>query len=207
MTSDNFDFSKRGHIEFQFKRCPDRALVFAPMLKCASSYYNNLFTANHWQTCGFDSIDWQNDHVFGFLMDPFRRHIKGLVEDLLALGLENTLLNNVGWNFWKQAPVLGVHGLGPTQVYNTWSHKINWIPLDVNEILVNQVLDDLFKKFDTKIDWDLPAYAHKSSEYQNEFFEKIYKLSQGHGKSWYTATHEDDVRLYDRAVSIYSNAQ
>lgn len=197
-----FNVDKENYVNDMFLRCPDSPLVYVRTLKCASTYYTELFKYQGWRRCKFVDIDLVQDHLFGLLMDPYRRHIKGLVEDMIMLGVEKTLIQHINLNFWKVAPTLGVHSMGVTQMYNGIYHKINWIPMDVNGIDSKKILEDLFEKFNTKIHW-AAVPANESDDYQKDLFAQIYKLFLGPGQTWYNITQGEDVALYNNAISKY----
>jgi hypothetical protein len=202
MTGLEFDINKEKYVNDMFLRCPGRHLIYVRTLKCASTYYTNLFKSQGWQLCKFVDIDWEQDHLFGLLMDPYRRHIKGLVEDMIILGVEKTLIQNINQNFWRVAPTLGIHSMGIAQMYKGFCHKINWIPMDVNRIDAKKILEDLFEKFNIEMQWT-NTRDNESDDYQKELFNQIYKLFCGPGQSWYDITQGEDVALYNSAISNY----
>jgi len=182
-------------------KAPSSNLIYVPMLKCANTYYGNMFEANHWERVNFDSIDWNRDFVFSFIMDPYKRHIKGLVEDLCWLEETQELtVENLPDCVLTLAPVLGIHGLGYHQVYEENCKKIHWIPLDI-EISSKEIFNDLLINHQVSWNWDISVWHNPSDPHQLMLFEKIYRLFDGPGKDWFNITNREDILLYHRAVA------
>jgi hypothetical protein len=197
---------KNRYVVDMFYRSPNQSLVYAKTLKCASTYYSNNFKENGWQACDFDHVDWENDYVFGFLIDPYQRHVKGMIQDMLRLGIEKILMQSAGQTFWYAAPTMGVHSMAITEVYKGVYHRINWIPLDLKEIEVNRVLEDLFARFDTRVHWK-NVFGNQSDDYKKDLFEQIYKSFLGPGQHWYDIVHGEDVELYNNTISLYKETE
>lgn len=194
---------KNNYTPAEFFKSPTSNLVYVPMLKCASTYYSNMFRANKWKIISFDEIDWDLNFVFSFIMDPYRRHIKGLVEDLFWLKEKYNLNLEIFPDFfWELAPVLGIHSLGYNQVYEENCKKIFWIPLDI-EKSSKEILDEIFKDHKVSWNWDFSVWNNPSNLDQLILFEKIYQLFDGPGKDWFNITHRADVLLYQQAVSNF----
>lgn len=197
------NLTRNGYMPDSFYRAPDSHLVYAPMLKCASTYYDDMFQRNGWQSMGFKDINWEHDFVFGFIMDPYRRHIKALVEDLLWLEKRYQLdIRQLPEEFWQLGPVLGIHGLGFTQIYEEHYDKIYWVPLDA-DVGTQDILDDLFQKHNISWDWEIDAYEHKSDDDKLGLFNKIYRMFDGPGQDWFNITNRKDVLLYQSVLEKF----
>lgn len=184
-------------------KAPNANLIYVPMLKCANTYYGNMFESNSWEKVSFDSIDWDHNFVFSFIMDPYKRHIKGLVEDLCWLRDQHGLtIESLPELFWPFAPVLGVHGLGYHQVFEKNCKKIHWIPLDL-EIKSEEIFDKLLKEHQVMWNWDIPVWHNPSDPQQLALFEKIYQAFDGPGKDWFNITNREDVLLYQEVIANF----
>jgi hypothetical protein len=173
------------------------------MLKCASTYYEYMFRLNGWDQIDFKDIDWDHDVVFGFIMDPFVRHIKGLVEDLMFLEEKYQYdIDLFPETFSELAPVLGVHGLGFHQIYDNYCEKIFWIPLD-HTISTEQLVEEFFEKYNINWEWNYRVIAHESNNRKKYLFQKIFQKSNGPGKDWFNITNQNDVLLYQTALAKF----
>jgi hypothetical protein len=111
-----------------------QSLVYCGHPISASSYYHDFLTANKWQDIKFSDIDWHTDHVFGFVMNPERRHIQGLATDWYtnanpdfvdaALSEQNKI--------FKLLAIFSWHSLPLNLIYGDYLRKIDWIPLDLD---------------------------------------------------------------------------
>jgi len=200
--------TRNGYIQRNhgFFRCPGKQIVYAPMPKCASSYYKRLMVHNGWHPILFNDIDWGNDHVFSFISDPYKRHVKGLVEDILALGIEKILDSTMGRQFWALAPTLGIHSMGITQLYQSVYQQINWIPLDIPGVDDEEIVNKLFEQYQISWQWT-KGYDNQSDDYQRALYNKIYSLFDGPGHDWYNIVHREDVCLYNNIKNKFLTDQ
>lgn len=106
-------------------------LVYMATLKCASTFYSTMLMDNGWVRCSFSDIDWQKDHVFGFLLDPVRRWFKGLQEDIQneeSRSFTNTAYEVIE-NYWSHCFLVTNHTLPITTALGDRAYQIDWIPL------------------------------------------------------------------------------
>ena len=111
-------------------------LVYCGHPISASSYYYDFLTANNWQDMKFSAIDWHTDHVFGFVMDPEKRHIQGLATDwntnpdVRFVGDALTEKNKI----FELLAIFSWHSLPLNLIYGEYLRNIDWIPLDLNPV-------------------------------------------------------------------------
>lgn len=133
-------------------------LVFVSLLKCASTYYGEVFVNNGWQPIDYSTIDWTHDHVFGFIMNPNNRYIKGLAEDVFD--------SNTNWSLenlpvFLDAVVFTYHSLPINMYLNQHMEKIDWIPLD-SSVPSEELVLKLLAKYNLTLDFNNAAYKHQS---------------------------------------------
>ena len=195
---------------FAYRR---NGLVYVPTLKSACTYYYTLCLANGFERIEFSKIDWDSDHVFGFIMDPVTRYFKGLVEDLiLCEQTESNLLVNTVYDllgsFSKYGFPMSSHCLPITTTLNFRAQEIDWIPLYNNHIPSHELFLRLCKQYGIVISHDDPTIdPHVSNHYKRELFDKFYQLSQqfddSKTPSWYITLVQDIELYYNVVERIY----
>ena len=174
-------------------------VVYGITLKCASTFYCSLLQNNGWKPAKFSDIDWENDHVFSFIMDPWKRRAKGIAEDLLnGYSVEQYLLNNLGKKFWEDHLTFGGHSIPITLYWPGYYDKIDWIPLDAG-VDSNRLLDKLLKSHAMTLDYSNTVETHVTEEYKQEVYEKIKKMV-GNGSSTLQLMLSSDVDLYNNVL-------
>lgn len=184
-------------------------LVYVPTLKSACTYYYTLCLANGFERIQFSDIDWESDHVFGFIMDPVKRYFKGLIEDLiLCEQSESVQLVDTVYNLLETFPKYGFpissHCIPVTTTLSLKAHEIDWIPLYNNHIPSHDLFLRLCKQYGITINHDDPTIdPHVSNIYKKELFDKFYQLSakldDSKTPSWYV-TLAQDIELYYNVV-------
>jgi hypothetical protein len=151
---------------------------------------------NGWQADKFINIDWTQDHVFGFIMEPWKRRAKGIAEDLLTgYSVEQYLLNNLGKKFWEDHLTFGMHSVPISMVWSGYTDKIDWIPLDI-PVDSNTLLKKLLEKYHIVLDYSVPTEDHKTEKYKQEIYEKITNFL-GNGSMTLQLMMATDVDLYE----------
>lgn len=107
-------------------------LVYVATFKCASTYYTTLVQSNGWDRIRWQEIDWVNDHVFGFLIDPVVRYVKALAEDYIneeSPELEQLLFSYLEKSLTRST-LLTFHSIPICTSLKQYVNKIDWIPID-----------------------------------------------------------------------------
>jgi hypothetical protein len=170
-------------------------VVYLVTLKCASTFYRKLLANNGWQPTQFSSIDWQQDHVFSFIMEPWARRAKGIAEDLLTYySVEQYLLNNLGKRFWDDHLTFGPHSMPITLTWSGYVDKIDWIPLD-STVESNVLLDKLLELHGITLDYSSANSPHRSDQYKQEVFERISMFTES-GSNCLQLMLAGDLDLY-----------
>ena len=173
-------------------------LVYLRTLKCASTYYSRLLINNGWIQESGDRIDWNADHVFSFIMNPFERRLKGLTEFVCVNQLYN-LLTNTNEKFWSNILYLDIHSLPYTLSYKDYLDKIDWIPIDQS-----YSCEDLFEKlmhdYGISINYKGAARWKKSSSLEQlEIYNTIKQLGGICSAHTFNIIEENN-RFYTRVI-------
>ena len=90
---------------------PSIDLVFFPNPKCASTHYRTFFVKLKWLYIDIRDIDWNKDIVFAHIMNPLKRHRKGIVEGVYNYFPESKDLffTPTGAKFLSNIPILEGH--------------------------------------------------------------------------------------------------
>ena len=173
-------------------------LVYASNRKCASTYYHSLLMSNGWSYTKFRNINWEQDHVFGFIMEPWKRRIKGIAEDLSYYSVEKFLLSNLGRKFWLDHLTFGPHSVPLTLTWHRYSYMIDWIPLD-GPVPADDLLDRLLDKYNIVLDRSGQHNSNPADDYQKNLYLEIDKIV-GNGLSMLQLTMAADTDLYNSVI-------
>jgi hypothetical protein len=118
-------------------------LVYFRHFKCASVFYLQLFEKMlRWEPICYTSIDWQKDHVFSYIRDPFEKRLAGLAEYVFRIFYEEnandfsygtylTLLEHPYFvRIIARTFILDDHTLPLYHILGTNAEKVDWIPID-----------------------------------------------------------------------------
>ena len=176
-------------------------LVYAATLKCACTFYQDVLGRhNQWEKIKFNNIDWNVDHVFGFITEPLTRYLKGLVEDLLGGVL--VMPDNIETLFQPGSMVLSFHSLPISQLYKKYMYQIDWIPLDTDvpsEILVEK----LFQHYNLTVSWPNNSDRNISTKGKVDLFNKV-KNHIGLGNNVYYRVLSTDIDFYNLVRSRFN---
>jgi hypothetical protein len=143
-------------------------LVFVSLLKCASTYYGEVFVNNGWKPIAYNTIDWVNDHVFGFIMNPTDRYLKGLAEDVLD---PTTCWNVENLPVFVDSMVVTYHSLPINSYLSKNMKEIDWIPLDTS-VSSEELVLKLLQQYNLTLHFDDTINKHQSNAGKT----KIYNL-------------------------------
>ncbi len=117
----------RRHIQC----CSAGPLVYVRNLKCGSTFFWNNFTRTWgWSEIAWENIDWKNQRVFGHIMDPLRRRVKGIAEYLHMTDFAHDFENNQKFqNFVLGIPSLDIHSSSYHDQFGNLAWHIDWIPV------------------------------------------------------------------------------
>jgi hypothetical protein len=131
-------------------------LVYYRNFKAASSSYLELLDRQlGWTPITINEVDWNKDHVFGHIRDPFERRIAGLAEYVFKIYQEenphnyndDSFLALVTHPYFVQmigrVSVLDDHTVPLYQILGHYSELVDWIPMDrpdINHVLATTKL-------------------------------------------------------------------
>jgi hypothetical protein len=134
-----------------------------------------MFRVNGWYEQRVADVDWQHDYVFSYFMDPTRRHVKGLVEDAICMGIEHDLvqlsrqtLHNIPW--------LGEHSVPLSVYWGSNFQKINWILIDNATQSHERDTVELCKKHGIELDLKHHVNCNESDDYERAIFDRVYSI-------------------------------
>jgi hypothetical protein len=140
-------------------------------------------------------------------MDPYIRHVKGLVEDIVGIGLEKVMLANLGMKFWHNLSWVGSHSMPMSIKFGSRIHDINWIPIDIGLASTENIVDELLKPYNITINWNIPVNRNESTDYKKELFCKFSQLSNSEEKQHLLKVICRDYDVYQQATEKYANKQ
>lgn len=181
-------------------------LVFIPILKTASIFYSSLFEKNNFQQVSGNDIDWTSDDVYGFLMNPVQRYLKGLTEDANMVHVYGTNLKKIIFEIlnYKQLHLclLTVHSLPLSLQLGEYIYKIKWLPIDNQFFDPNTFIDNLCKINNIEINWsNHNSKIHTSDRQSIELFEQL-KQAWSDGNSHFWQVYGEDLDLYASVISM-----
>jgi len=206
-------------------------LVFLPIPKCACIYYTTIFTQLGWQKVSLQDIDIKSMKLFGAVMHPFTRFLKGITEwvlrsysNNLVMSLENPwhIVNlQTNWdklfsdldspplkNLIKSVNVGDAHSMPYSTMFGDLVNIVHWIPMDTmsdNDVKINMM--KFFKLNGHNIELPLnDARIHQSSTRQLELFKKIkYEFTENHTQNFhFYKLFGPDLNLYYNLLKQYS---
>lgn len=179
-------------------------LVYFGTLKCASTFYSTLLMDNGWQRITWNDIDWQQDHVFGFLLDPKRRWFKGIQEDIQneeSKSFEHTAYQVIE-NYWNHSFLVTNHTLPITTALGRWVWQVDWIPLTDRNSNLPQ-LQKLCGKYNVSVvpgpNTD-PHVSDGTKLLQQEHIERSFK----EGNVMWELFLQSDIDLYNSVCNNFN---
>jgi hypothetical protein len=154
-------------------------------LKCANSYYVDLLhVQNGWNPVKLSDLDLNNVHLFGLLLHPLTRRIKGILENLghsYNYDYEKILLLLQQLEFAKfvsTISTLDAHTMPYSFIFGPLLENIHWIPM---EPYTDIELQQQIKHFAIghKIDIKLPDVVNRinqSSPLKQQCFTELQKI-------------------------------
>ncbi len=194
--------------EFNVHICRKDNLVYLASLKAASTYYKSVLVSNDWTTIPFDDIDWERDHVFGFISDPVTRYLKALAEDYFNEETEQLvedpefqdLLRKIVSRHRKQCFVLTYHSLPLSVTLGDYAKRIDWIPLG-DGIPSGELFNKLCNQYNITIDYNLDTIdPHFSGERKLSVYNELKSLF-GEGNYFRDMVLAKDIDLYNEVKS------
>ena len=107
-----------------------KSLIYVRTFKCASTFFCDNFGRSGWSLIDWDDIDWEQHHVFSFMMDPVERRHRGVLQhlrncELVADYIRDTRLQAL----IERATRLEAHSFTYHDQYGSRVNQVDWIPL------------------------------------------------------------------------------
>ena len=161
-------------------RKPGSPLVYVATPKCASTFYTTLLLDNGWDRILFSEIDWDTDHVFGFINDPDIRFYKGLAQDVMNVNdfdeekgktLENNVVQTLA-NFKQDVIVFSSHSMPVYIKYGEYCNKIDWIPI-VDGVPHHELFLKLLKQYNLSVEFGENLDPNIANDYKKNYYTKF----------------------------------
>jgi hypothetical protein len=164
-----------------------------------------------WQEKKLSDCDFEHTKLFGLMLNPYVRRLKGITETLLLSYdfnyevLQQHLQNKMYCKFISQISLTDIHSIPMHIIYGCWFDRINWIPMDLFSPT------ELCKQVEKLIQQPIPDVPpmHKSTSQQLEIFKILEKLflDQPIVPAELGLMFAQDVKSYNRLVEKYKAGQ
>ena len=146
----------------------------------------------------YEDIDWDQDVVFSYIMDPIKRRHKGLGEYIVANNLQSKLFNDPEFRkILTHVPYLDEHSASLHCLYKGAVDKIHWMFLDDDHnVGIDQTEKFLQSHGHPPISWN-PEYRHTTENYLQDIYQEIKLLWESCDLPWYVDAYFDlDRQLF-----------
>ena len=148
-------------------------LVYVNHPKCASSYFTHTFQTNQWQFVAFQDIRWGHDQVFGFIMDPVTKYLKGIAQDFWDWYPDRTPEILAHLSIWiKHHTFVGWHNMPLSLKLQKYMYQVHWFPLDLPGITAMDLVQGFLQHHAHSVTFQ-PEPAHVSTPAKIEIFKQI----------------------------------
>lgn len=193
-------------------------LVYVPVFKCAHTYYSTVFTDMGWQEINIQDIDVDQHKLFGLLMHPLDRWLKGITQWIWM-----SYKFNSGWDKLQdqlQTPdfqamihsvLIGDHHTLPYNLHlGSLLDKIHWIPMEMfddNGIKL-QLMEFFARNGHPEIQLKLnDDRLNQSNPYKLQILDcvKSHYLSNRNRQLFLYSIYAKDLDFYHKLVDKFSN--
>jgi hypothetical protein len=190
-------------------------IVYVPVMKCANSYYVDLLhVQNGWTPVNLSDLDLDNIHLFGLLLHPFTRRVKGILENLCQSYDYDykklfLLLQQADFaKFLGKIIILDAHTMPYSFIFGHLLEKINWIPMEpYTDIELQQQIKQFADAHTVNI--KLPNTINRinqSSPMKQQCFIELQKIySQTRPPAELYQMFSRDLSLYHRLIESHEN--
>ena len=207
MTHRFFDKHKNIKQERHIECCRWKNLVYARTLKCASEFFYKNFTLTAgWQPITYNDIDWQNNYVFSYIMDPIDRRHKGIAEFLIQTNTQHLLNIDDFGKIIKQVTCLDEHSASLHNIYGNRISQIKWLPIVNNHQIAIDATESLLSEHQhPQIAWN-KHFEHTTKNYMDSTYLKVKELwLQDLSVSDYVRFYfEPDILLFREVLKKYN---
>lgn len=176
-------------------------LIYVATFKCASTYYTTLLQSNGWERIFWEEIDWDRDHVFGFLIDPVTRYVKALAEDYIneeSIELEELLFSYLE-KILSRSTLLTFHSIPICTGLKQYVNKIDWIPIESGFNHHSLLLTLLDKHNVVLSHYGEMVDPHFGSDNKKELEQRMFNIFNSKNKHIsYQLLLSEDIDLFNR---------
>lgn len=190
--------------------CRWNNLVYVRTLKCGSEFFYKNFTITAgWVPITWQDINWDQDTVFSYIMDPVVRRNKGVSEYLVAQGAQDLILNNATFGqVIAQVPCFDEHSACLRDLYGEYLHKINWIPMDnQNHQLSIDITNKLLAEHNCpEIKWN-QSFKHTTANYLDKIHARVTELWHADASVQQITLFyfKEDIELFTQTLGKYAS--
>lgn len=214
-----------------YKECRDRMieclrhkdLVLAMHTICKGSFYTDLLEKhNGWQRIKFSEIDWHQDHVAGFLMEPLQRFFKGVTSDLQYVCYVHDISPEqfrdhieLGRSMMNFVSLFSHHSLPLWNQYEEYMYRIDWIPIDLHCANDEDIFSKLCAWKNIALDWSQRDSIDNTSRQRNtdnvtyqkwlKIVEDCWQNQYGEGNAAFYTAMRRDFELYNQVINGISH--
>lgn len=213
--------------------CVYKDLAFVPIAKCAYVYYTTLFNNLGWEKVSLKDVDLKNIKLFGVVMHPLQRRLKGISQwlvfsyqknqnsnfltnpwikssapdidwDQLFIDIQSTYLKNI----IRSVFISDVHSMPYSLEFGSLLDKINWIPMDImsdNDVKLSMMNFFKFQGFNIQLPLD-DKRLHISSDNQNKIFNIVKSEFYNNDTNLvnFHKLYSNDLKLYYNLIDTFS---
>jgi len=180
--------------------------VFVNVGKCGYQHHRDFFLHRlGWHHLPSEQLYHQKDIVmFGLMMHPLRRYLKGLTEFLWDQRISEQI--NID-RFMEYAFIPDNHSMPVSMQCGPYFKQIHWIPFaDRSATQVKTLMNTLFQKYGSSLTVPLEHPALHESHYEKHMlFDSIKKSWETKHKSCYIIyqLHSTDLEFYQELVDSF----
>jgi hypothetical protein len=190
--------------------CTNGPLTYVRTLKNASSFFYNSFTGSfRWWPIDWLQIQWHETHVFSHIQDPIERRHKGVLEYVIMNDCQDLLCKDKNFQrFVRHIPCTDEHNVSLFEMYGSWCHSIDWIPIYLDTMQTVAITEKLLKSYGQRLfPWDHDS-ARPASEDMKKMLaivKDLWQRSDEHHLPGHTRAYlSRDIDLYDKVLSRFN---
>ena len=160
-------------------------VVYVPVMKCANSYYVDLFhIRNNWKQVKLSELNLDAVCLFGLILHPLTRRIKGIAEVLsiaynrdykkILLQLQQPEFAT----FVSSISILDAHTFPYSLLFGDLFEKIKWIPMELfSDTELQQQIKKFTDNYGVKINFpEIINRKHQSDTYKMQCFHRLQQI-------------------------------
>jgi len=187
-------------------------MVYVRNLKCASTFFGSSFkNCWRWEAIRWDDIDWTYQHVFGHILDPLERRLKGIAEYVNMHNLNEMFHNNIDFqNFVKNVVSFDEHSSSYYDTFGNLMYHIDWIPISgyTHEQVIG-FTERLMRHYGIRTlknwDWNNVHLTHPEKKATEQKLKQLCNV-QSHIPRSITWYYERDIKMHQQIQKKFDPA-